>query len=185
MKNDSDSSLASKIKKGDKCALKELYDRYHKQMYFIGMRYLRQQYLAEDAVQDVFLKIWKKRDSLVETSSIKGFLFTTLKNHLIDMMRKKETRDKVKANYKILSEDTGIQSSTLDKVIYTEYEDLVQQALEKLTPAQRKVFKMKSFEGLSNEEVAKKNNVSINTVKTQYYHSSKFIRDFLGKRGII
>lgn len=185
MKDKNERDLVKKILKGNKRALREIYERYHEQLYYVAKRYLKDETLAEDAVQDIFLKIWKKRKKLDPSRSIKGFLFSMLKNHVIDMIRKRKTRNKVKYGYKKLSEDNQLRNSTIEKLILSEYKDLVIQALSELTPAQRKVFKMRSFEGLSNAEVAEKNNVSIHTVKTQYYHSSKFIREYLGKRDII
>ncbi|MFH5883614.1 RNA polymerase sigma factor [Halalkalibaculum sp. DA3122] len=181
----SDSELVKKIRKGKKHALREIYERYHEQLYYVAKRYLKDEAFAEDAIQDIFLKLWKKRKELDPARSIKGLLFSMLKNHVIDMIRKRKTRNKVKDGYKKLSEDNRLRNSTIEELILAEYKDLVIQALKKLTPAQRKVFKMRSFEGLTNAEIAEKNNVSIHTVKTQYYRSSKFIREYLGKRDII
>lgn len=172
--------LVRKIQKGDRNAFKKLYDRYHEQLYFLAKRYLKDQYLAEDAVQDLFLKVWTKR-KMLQGSSIKGFLFTTMKNHLIDTIRKQKTSTKVKEDLKKVSKDERCRNTTVEKVIYAEYKKIVEQALQKISPEKRKVFEMKNFEGLSNAEVAEKKDVSVNTVKTQFYLGSKYVRDYLKK----
>lgn len=64
MKKPNECVLVHKIKKGDQNAFRKLYDRYHEQLYFLAKRYLKDQYLAEDAVQDLFLKVWSKRKKL-------------------------------------------------------------------------------------------------------------------------
>lgn len=176
-----DNILASKIKKGDRHAFKEIYDRYHAQLYFIARRYLENDSLAKDAVQDIFLKFWSKREELDESLSIKGFLFTMMKNHVLDMLRKRDTRKKTRERFKMLTEYNSHRCTTEEKVVYTEYEDLTRQALNQLSPAVREVFEMRNFKGFSNSEIAKKNDVSVNTVKTQFYLGSKYIRDYLKK----
>lgn len=180
MREFKDRVLVQRIQKGDRSAFKKLYDRYHEELYFLAKRYLRDQHLAEDAVQDIFLKIWSKRKSL-KGSSFKGFLFTTMKNHLIDTIRKQKTSTKVKEGLKKISKDERRRNITIEKVIYAEYRKIVKQALENISPEERKVFEMKNFEGLSNAEVAAKKEVSINTVKTQSYLGSKYVRNFLKK----
>lgn len=175
-----DRVLVQRIQKGDRSAFKKLYDRYHEELYFLAKRYLKDQHLAEDAVQDIFLKIWSKRKKL-KGSSFRGFLFTTMKNHLIDTIRKQKTSTKVKEDLKIISNNKRRKNSTVEKIIYAEYRKIVQRALENISPEKRKVFEMKNFEGLSNAEVAEKKKVSINTVKTQSYLGSKYVRNFLKK----
>lgn len=180
MKKPDESVLVHKIRKGDRNAFRKLYDRYHEQLYFLAKRYLKDQYLAEDAVQDLFLKVWNKRNML-QGSSIRGFLFTMMKNHLIDTIRKQKTSTKVKKDFKKLSKNRHRRNSTVEKVIYEEYRETVQMALQNMSPEQRKVFEMKNFEGLSNAEVAQKKEVSINTVKSQFYLGTKYVRNYLKK----
>lgn len=175
-----DSILVQRIKKGNRDAFRKLYDRYHEQLYFLAKRYLKDQYLAEDAVQDLFLKVWTKKNML-QSSSIRGFLFTSMKNHLIDVIRKQKTNTKAIENYKELSISRHDKNETIEKIIYDEYREAVQKALQNISLEKRKVFEMKTFEGLSNAEVADKKDVTINTVKTQFYLSTKYVRKYLKK----
>ncbi len=175
-----DSILVRKVQEGDRHAFKQLYDRYHEQLYFLARRYLKDQYLAEDAVQNIFIKLWNNRSQLKQ-SSIKGYLFTTMKNHLIDTIRKQKSSTKLKEELKKISKNKRLINSTVEKIIYDEYRKIVNRALDNLSPEKRKVFEMKNFEGLSNAEVADKKNVSVNTIKTQFYLSSKYVRDYLKK----
>lgn len=176
----SDQQLVKKIREGDRAAFKTLYQRYHEQLYFLAKRYLKDQYLAEDAVQDIFIKLWNKRAKL-KSSSATAYLFTMMKNHLIDTIRKQETNTKAKKEFKKLSQHLPRKGITSEKIIYDEYRTIVKRALDNLSPEKRKVFEMKNFEGLSNSEVAKKKNVSVNTVKTQFYLSTKYVRNYLKK----
>jgi len=174
--------LVDRIQNGDKRAFKEVYDEYYTQFYFIARRYLKDESLAKDAVQDLFLKFWVKRDKLETSKTVKGFLFVMLKNLLLDMIRKRKTQKKILDKYKVLVNSDELHNTTEEDIIFDQYYELFKQAFKNLTPAQRKVFRMKSFEGLSNAEVADINEVSPNTVKTQFYHASKYIRQYLKKR---
>lgn len=176
----SDQQLVQNIRKGDRIALKTLYERYHEQLYFLAKRYLKDQYLAEDAVQDIFIKLWKKRAKL-KSSSATAYLFAMMKNHLIDTIRKQETSTKAKEEFKKISRRKPRKNIASEKVIYDEYRKIVKRALDNLSPEKRKVFEMKNFEGLSNVEVAEKKNVTVNTVKTQFYLSTKYVRNYLKK----
>jgi RNA polymerase sigma-70 factor (ECF subfamily) len=177
----SDTVLTGEIKKGNTRAFKKLYDRYHAQLYYLAKNYLKDQSLAEDAVQDVFLKLWDKRQSLDPSYSIERFLFTMLKNHLLNMIRDEDSRQKVIKEVKRRVQNREPVNSTEEEIFASEYKNILQEAIVKLSPAKREVFELRSVEGLSNVEIADKKGVSRNTVKTQYYLGSKFIRDYLKK----
>jgi RNA polymerase sigma-70 factor (ECF subfamily) len=176
-----DTVLAGKIKKGNKQSFRKLYNRYHKRLYYLAKQYLKDEDLAKDAVQDVFLKLWDKREGLDLSASIEGFLFTMLKNHLLNMIRDEKNRKKIIEEVKRTAQNREVRNSTEEEIIYNEYRNLIDEAVVRLSPAKRNVFEMRSFEGLSNAEVADKKGVSEHTVKTQYYLSSKFIRDYMKK----
>jgi len=177
--------LTGEIKQGNRCALKKIYDRYHRQLYYIAIQYLKDEALAEDAVQDVFLKVWNKRKSLDQTSSIEGFLFTVLKNHLLNMIRDEKKRQQILEEVKRSAQIQKPFSNAEDKLIYDEYKKALNKAIDKLSPAKREVFKLRSMEGLTNGEIAEKRKVSKHTVKTQYYLGSKEIMNFLKKNSIL
>jgi RNA polymerase sigma-70 factor (ECF subfamily) len=180
----SDTVLAKEIKEGSARAFKELFDKYHERLYYLAKNYLKNQALAEDAVQDVLLKFWARRQSLDPSSSVEGLLFTMLKNHLLNMIRDENNRKKVINEVKkTLQKENNHTNVVEEEILYDEYKELLKKALVKLSPAKREVFELRSFEGLSNAEVANKKDVSEHTVKTQYYLSSKFVRNYLKKHG--
>jgi len=181
MEHSDDSKLVRRIKRGDRVAFKELYDQYHRQIYFVAKKYLKDSELVEDAVQDVFIKFWDKRHQLDASKPLKGFLFTMLKHHVLNMVRDKKNRASILKKHKKMFSDKQKSVATDDEVIYKEYKELLKLALEELTPSQREVVKMKVFQNRSNASIAALRNVTVNTVKTQYYNGSKFIRDYLKK----
>lgn len=180
----SDIILAEKIRQGNKEAFKEIYDRYHRQLFFLAKKYVKKQQLAEDAVQDVFLKLWKKRSTLDSSKSVKAFLFTMMKNHLLNMIR--DQKKEILSDYTPLKNgEAAHHNQTEDDVIYAEYQNILKCGLAELSKGNREVFEMKVFKGLTNSEVADQRSVSIHTVKSQFYSSSAFIKSYLKKHANI
>lgn len=172
-----DTELVVCLKNGDGIAFKELYDRYHVQMYYIAKKYVKDGSLAEDAVQDIFVKLWEKRHQLDTAKSIRGFLFTILRNHVLNMIRdnKRNIVDVSKVNMELLPK----KNLTEDDLTYKEYHEVVKKGLDELSGRKREVFELKAYSGLTNSEVAEMLKINIRTVKTHYYNSSKFIRAYL------
>ena len=172
-----DTILAQYIKDGCEESFKEFYDRYHVQLYYIAKQYLKDPALAEDAVQDIFVKFWVNRSGIDPMKSVRSFIFTMLKNHLLNVLRKKR---EIIISYEGVNEDLLPRKNvTEDEIIYKEYQDTVNRGLRELSDRKREVFELKTFKGHTNSEIAKLLKINIRTVKTHYYNSSKFIRTYL------
>ncbi|MDZ7691034.1 MAG: RNA polymerase sigma-70 factor [Balneolaceae bacterium] len=179
-----DAELVKKIQKGDRKAFREIYDRYHEQLFYLAKKYVKQQQLAEDALQNIFLKFWRLRSQLDPTCSIKSFLFTMMKNHLLNMIR--DRKNNIVSHYVQLEEEKVPVDNTIhDKINAEEYQEVLNQGIDKLSKAKREVFKLKVFQNYTNGQVARKRKVSLSTVKTQFYEGCKFIRTYLAKHADI
>lgn len=177
-----DNVLAGQIKRGNQLAFATIYDRYHKQLYALAYRYLKSHEMAEDAVQHIFVNFWIKRETINETLNIKSLLFTSLKNHTLNTIR--DHLKAIEKNYEILLE-TPVEESTNDELEESlEMTSLIEQAVNTLSPQRKLIFNLKIQEGLSNQEVAQRLNISINTVKFQYSHILKEIREFVSSSNI-
>lgn len=168
-----------KIQEGDEEYFRKTYDDYHKQLYGLALKYLKSKELAEDAVHDVFIKLWNYRDKLDEEGSLKGFLFTSMKNHVLNMVRDRK-RD-IKKNKKYAKLRTLSKNSTEAAITYKNYKRVFEAGLEELPDGKREIFNLKMEKGFSNKKVAEKLDISVNTVKSQYYKASKFIKSHLSK----
>jgi len=71
---------------GDTAAFKELYNYYHPQLYRFSLRYVKSPFLAEEVVHDVFVKVWENRHTLDESRSIRSYLYTICKNHMLNVL---------------------------------------------------------------------------------------------------
>jgi len=168
--------LAGQIKNGNQLAFATIYDRYHKNMFMLARRYLKSQEMAEDAVQQVFVNFWVNRNNINENLNIRSFLFTALKNHTLNTIR--DERSAIVKNYEFLMESfqDGYNESETEGSL--EITSLIEKAVKTLSPQRRQIFYLKIMEGCSNQEIADKLTISINTVKSQYYHILKEIRAY-------
>lgn len=174
-----DKTIIINLKRGDKGALREIYTKYHKQLYGLAFKYLKSKKLAEDAVHDVFIKLWRYREKLDSRKSLKGFLFTSMKNHVLNMIRNHKREVEKNMNYANLKPVS--QNKTEANLAYKSYKKVFEAALENLSEGKREVFNLKMETGLSNKAIAEKLDISVNTVKSQYYKASKFIKSQLSE----
>lgn len=172
-----DNRLTKKTKDKEEEFFDLLFEKYHRQLYLLALQYLRDEKLAEDAIQDVFLKVWQIRDRLDPSRSVKGFLFTTLKNHVLNMIRNKKRRN---AN---TIEAGNIKSYTVEnteeEVLLNEYWKIVEKGVNELPAGKQRVFRLRRMEGYTNREVASVLQISVTTVKSQLYKATKYMRSFV------
>jgi RNA polymerase sigma-70 factor (ECF subfamily) len=172
--------LVSRLRNGDKKAFESIYLIYHKQVLGLAIRYLKDQQLAEDAVQDVFSKLWSNRHKLDSEKSIKAFLFTVLKNHVLNMIKKRKRQ--ILRQFEYAEVNKKESRSTDQEIIYEDTENILSEGLNKLPEKKKIVFNLKTIEGYSNREIANQLGISIHTVKSQFYKANKFIKNFLSAR---
>ncbi|MGL5785916.1 MAG: RNA polymerase sigma-70 factor [Bacteroidales bacterium] len=169
--------LFSQIVLGDKNAFTEAYYQYNKLLYTVAYKYLMNEELAQDTVQHVFSKLWESRDSIVISTSLKNYLFTMTKNHILNTIRNQNTA--LQKNYEIAQTSESIEDNLIKKIEQSEMYEHFYAAIEDLPTNKREICLMKIKEELSNQEIADKMQLSVNTVKTHYSESIKLLRKSL------
>lgn len=166
--------IIRQMKEGNQLAFTLLYNEYSKQVYSLSFKYLYNRELAEDVVQNVFFKIWEKRKDIDETRPFNRYLFTILKNDLLNVLR-----DRDKEIFRI-SDNLNLLNSLANESEEPDLDEdqlrLVRKAIEQLSPQKRKIVELKISGKYSNQEIADKLNLSINTIKFQYSQALKELR---------
>lgn len=172
-------TLTRMLKAGDESAFERIYHLYKAPLFHFAFRYLKDKSLAEDALQDVFVKLWKASAGLDEKLTVKGFLFTCMKHHVLNLIRSEQNRIKKAALYhaeKPLSSNNTQQSMALDESI-----SLVEKGMQTLSEGKKKICRLSIIEGYSNQEIASLLNLSEHTVRSQLSQSNKLLREYLNK----
>jgi RNA polymerase sigma-70 factor (family 1) len=169
-------AILVEIAVGNEYAFRKLFDLYKVRFYSVALKMTRSEEVAEDIVQDVFMHIWSKRESIVDVENPTSYFFTCVYRRVYQHYRK------IALEKKLLRERYSIKESvnTTEEIILAhESENLVSQAIANLPPQQQLVFKLSKQEGLSRENIAFQLHISPNTVKNHLSNAIKFIRVFL------
>ena len=172
--NYSDSELAAKIKSGEKYAYQQLFERYAPRIYQFSISYLYNKADAEELVQDVFLKIWEKRETLNLSKNIKSFIFKIAVNTIYDFIRRRNLKN---AFHDFTLEDWEADSNnTWHTIIFDDMQAHLEKLISQLPEQQQKIFRLSKQEGLTNDEIAQQLNVSKRTVENHLYRAISFLK---------
>lgn len=162
--------LFHKIKSGDVKAFEGLFNQLYPSMCIVAREYVKDDGVAEDIAQEAFIKLWNSKDQYDTISSLKSFLYIMVKNLSLNHLK----RDKLGNKYadSLMKEDfLNFNNQIIEEETYR----ILQQAIEELPKQSSKVM-MLSLQGLQNQEIAERLDVSVNTVKTLKYNSLKTLR---------
>jgi RNA polymerase sigma-70 factor (ECF subfamily) len=179
-KDTEDLELFNKIKQNNSKALDELFTRYYRGLCHFSFKIVKNIELAEEAVADVFLNIWLKRDEIEIKSSLKAYLFTAARNQSLNYHKKNSRiffEDLELLENENLPSDLAADHSVNLNSTLEEIESIVGQLPEK----RQLIFRMNRFDGLSYKEIAEILSISINTVQNQMVKAVKFMLEFSGK----
>ncbi|MDO5979000.1 RNA polymerase sigma factor [Flavivirga spongiicola] len=166
---------------GNNKAFRKLFDTYRNDVYAYSISMLKTKVLAEEIVQDVFLKIWQHRDRLNPDLSFKSYVFTITRNLTFNLISKVANNRKLKEE--VFYESQEFYNPIEDKIAEHDYEIIKNNAIEQLPPKRKIIFKMSRNEGKSYEEISKELNISVSTVKGQMSKALATIKDFLQTHG--
>ena len=155
------------VSKGHKPAFVHLVHQYKDHIYTIAFRLTRSTPLAEDIVQDIFMKIWMRRNSLVTINNFTGYLNTMIQNTVFTVLKR------MALEQKRLKQIDHSEGYFIDSVLNKEYETVLNQAIRQLPSRQQQVYQLVKEKGMKREEAAEVLNISSETVK---YHLAQAVR---------
>jgi RNA polymerase sigma-70 factor, ECF subfamily len=175
----SDEAVIALIARSDEQALAELYDRFGRVAYGLARRILRDEALAEDAVQDAFLTAWRRADTFMpERSKASTWLLTLVHRRAVDLVRREERR---RAEPIDASADVATDSTTED-VAWLRFErERVQAALRQLPDQQREALELAYYGGFTQSELAERLGQPVGTIKSRMFSGLGRLRDLLAE----
>jgi RNA polymerase sigma-70 factor (family 1) len=173
-------ALLMEVSQGDEKAFRRLFDQYRQKIYSLSMHLTRSDVVSEEIVQDVFMKVWTNKNQLVQLDYFNAWLRTVARNTIISYLRSL-TREKLALNkLGAVSDNSG--NSTEDTLIEKEYRQILEEAIKKLPPQQKKAYLLSRQAGLKNDEIARQMGISIYTAKEYLHLALRFIRSYLDTR---
>ena len=178
LKKHTDTELFDLVKEGNAMAFAEIYDRYWALLYKHAYRLIKDQDLAQDVVQEVFVSLWDKINAIDLQFSINSYLYTAVRNKVLNLIQ----RDKVKNNY--IESFANFVASSEAITDYRLRERLLKEKIEKevaaLPSKMRQLFEMSRIKNMSHKQIAEELNLSDKTVKKQMSNAIKILRLKLG-----
>ena len=174
-----DRNLNNKIIQGEKKAFEELFRLFYSRLLSFSKAYLKDEFIAENIVQDAFLLLWERKETLHPDSNIRAWLLTVVKNKTLNYISREKRQVKIEMTYATNTiRELNLRISSLtacnpEDIFGKEMELVIQKVLEALPEQSRKIINMSRFEDISNKDIAKKTGL---TVKGVEYHISKVIK---------
>ena len=172
--SNSETNVIHRFAAGDEAAFMEIYDHYVSKLRFFALKYLSDEPMAEDVLQETFLSMWENRRKIVGEPELKSFIYTGVRNRCLNILRHEKTRRKYTLHAK-----NGVDDDYLNKVIESELYDLLRRVFDELPPASKQVYRM-SLDGNTYEKIAEQLGISINTVKKYKNNANKYMRSRFG-----
>jgi RNA polymerase sigma-70 factor (ECF subfamily) len=176
MNQTDEKELYLKLKNGDESAFRSIFRNYYPSLCHFAFQFLNDRELAEETVQDLFVKFWEKKETLNIENSVKHYLFRAVKNQCINQLQhekiKQKYAGKVKENFR----------ESIDPEFCFPEVDLVgriEKSIESLPPKRKEIFRLSRENGLKYKEIADELHISVKTVEAQMGLALKHLREEL------
>ncbi len=160
---------------GGDAEFKALYYKYYDSLVLFGQKFIHDQAMIEDIVQESFIKLWMRRNNFDNAYAIRAFLYKAVRNACVnhlDHLRVRQKFNQEVASH-VYSDEYFVQH-----VIEEEVHRIISEAVQQLPESAREIYLM-SLNGVKNNEIAEDLSISINTVKTQKMRAKKILREKL------
>lgn len=174
-----EADLIHRLQRRDPNALAQLYDRYGRLAYSLILRVVHDTGVAEDLVQETFLRVWNRVQGFdAEKGAVGAWLLAVARNRAIDYLRSTTGRARNTLELET-TEHPSLYNDMEKDLLAADKARRVKAAMEKLSPNQRQVIELAYFEGLSQTEMAERMGQPLGTVKTWVRAALKNLRDEL------
>lgn len=177
-----DEALLSLVASSDDEALAELFDRFGRVAYGLALRILRDEALAQDAVQEAFLAVWRSADRfLAERARASTWILTLVHRRAVDLVRREDRR---RGEPLDSAPEQAAGESVEEEVNLGFQRRVVQEALRRLPPEQREALELGYYGGLTQSELAERLGQPLGTIKSRMFAGLARLRDLLAQAGL-
>lgn len=174
-----DLALVARIESGDESAFEELFRRYYRDLYLFALGYVRSRDLAEEVVQEVFVRLWERRQRWSPSSSLKLYVYRAVRNEALNCLRSLRVRE-----YEPLEVVDAAHGHLILEALtpigmmqQTELVSAVAEAIDRLPERRRAAFLLHRIHGFTYEEIAATMEISPKTVANQISEALHYLLD--------
>lgn len=171
-----DNELYLKLKAGDERAFQFLFHKYYSPMCHFARQFLNDSELAEETVQDMFVRIWERREVLHIDTSVKHYFFRSVRNHCLNQIQHKKIKDQYAS---MVLESANQEINTEQYFIEVGLAQRIEKSIDSLPPKRQEIFRLSREQGMKYKEIAETLNISVKTVEAQMGLALKHLREEL------
>ena len=173
----SDEAVVALVARSEELALAELYDRHHRVAYGLALRIVRDESLAEDAVQEAFLAVWRTAARFIpERAKASTWILTLVHRRAVDVVRREQRR---RTEQLTEADDVATESSAADDAWLRFERERVQAALKRLPDMQREALELAYYGGFTQSELAERLGQPLGTIKSRMFTGLAHLRELL------
>ncbi|TKG92927.1 RNA polymerase sigma-70 factor [Puteibacter caeruleilacunae] len=182
-----DKEVIKLIQKGDDKTFRMTFDAYFPGLLAFAKEYVQDEEVAKNLVQEAFVKLWEKRETLSEDSNIKAFLYHILRNSSLNYLKgekvRKKYEDRLKHSYnEALLNYEALNRLDFDSLSFEELANVISETINSLPPKCKQVFEMSRYQSLKNREIAEELGISVKAVEGHISKALKELRSELKKQ---
>jgi len=171
-------NLLLKVSRGEEKAFRELVDHYWWPVYYNVLTLTKSTVMAQELTQDIFLKLWQRRDQLADLRDFMSYVYIVGKHQVLSALRKK-----IRQSQPSLPEDLVETNNAPELALeFKETWQSILRAIDGMPAKQQQVFRMSRIEGLSNGEIVERTGLSLSAVKWHIVAGLNTIRLFLASQ---
>ncbi|HOP13207.1 MAG TPA: RNA polymerase sigma-70 factor [Lentimicrobium sp.] len=178
MGSDSEKLTLLALRRGDQQVFESVFREYYEPLCIHARRYVVDPEAAEEVVQDMFFKMWDRRDSLVINTSLPAYLFKAVSNHALNYIKYQRLARQYQ-DYVGFATGGDLAATGHDALVHDDLERRFRSLVIAMPERRQMIFEMSRFEGLKYNEIAQKLNISIKTVEVQMSKALEFMRNKL------
>ena len=171
--------LLVQLSRGNQAAFEKIYYLYSSELLSKLIKLVKSETVAQEILQDVFLKIWDNHKKIDADKSFRSFLFKIAENKTYDFFRKTARDNKLKES--LLKAALPEYESIETKIFASENLEILEHAIKSLPPQRQVVFRLSKIEGKSYDEIAEKLGITPSTISDHIVKATKTIREYFRK----
>lgn len=175
----SEQDVLNQLRAGEESAFGKVYAHYSEMIYGRLLRLLKDTDMADEIIQDLFLKVWEKREHINPSQSFKSYLYTVAENLVYDHFRKVSRDRKLQEKFRRIT--TELYTHTEEDLLSKESKEMIDKAIATLPPQRKAAFVLCKIEGKSYDEAAEIMGISASTVSNHLVKANISIRAYLSK----
>lgn len=182
-----DKDIWDAFRSGDESSLQLIFDNYYTPLFNYGHKFTPDDHLIEDTLQDLFVKLWKNRDTIKTTGSVKNYLYKSFRRTLLralDVHQQKHSfsilDQWLDADQELAYDETMISREEAAKI-----RENLSRALLQMTPRQREIIHLRYYEEMEFDEIASLMDISVSSSYKLLYKSIDVLRKHLSKKDLL